>query len=144
MREFVVGIEIGLAESGKMFNCSQHSCRPKSSEKFASVYGGFLGIIGNRTRTHHLARRLECQIYNRGEVRVETHCPARFTDDVSMVAIKFAVAGGEHIGGGGRGTGDVAKAIHSAAFHIHTSEQWGRNASPALSQQLVCLLSTGN
>jgi hypothetical protein len=58
-----------------------------------------------------------------------------------MFPIEFAIAGCEDVGRRWCRTGDVAKAIHSAALHVNAGEQAGRDAGLALLEQPVRLLS---
>ena len=141
MGEFVVRIEIGLAETGEMFDGSEHSCRTQSAEKFAGVDSGLPGIARYRARAHHFARCFKCQIHNRRKVRVETQGPTGFADGLPMFAIQSTIAGGEHFCRGRRGSGEIAKAIYPATFHVHRREQMSRSPCPAFLEQPVGLFA---
>ena len=98
-REFMMRVEVGFAESGKMFAAAEDSGIAQSAQEFAGVDDDLLRIGGDGSRTHHRARGFKGQVERGSEVDVEAESAAVGADDASMLAVEFAASGGEDLRG---------------------------------------------
>src|SRR5437667_12434263 len=112
----MMGVELGFAESGKMFAAAENSGISQSAQEFARVNDDLFRIGRDGSRTHHRSRGFERQVERGSEVDVEAEGAAVGADDASVLAEEFAASGGEDLGGRRGWSQYVAKAVNRAAF----------------------------
>src|SRR5438552_19194295 len=98
----MMGVELGFAESGKMFAAAENSGISQSAQEFARVNDDLFRIGRDGSRTHHLSRGFERQVDRGSEVDVEAERAAVAADHASVLADAVAADGGEALGGGRR------------------------------------------
>src|ERR1700739_3554305 len=118
-----MAIKLALPESGKMLAASQHFGGLDSREEFATVRDHLARVRRDCPRSHHAARRLECQIERWREIHVESQRAAVCTDNLAMLAKKFAIASSKHFSRRWRGPQRIAEPVNRSALEINASEQ---------------------
>src|SRR5882757_1640092 len=86
-------VEIGFAESGKMFAAAENSSFGQSAQEFSGIDDYLLGVGGDGSRTHDGARGLKGQVEGGSEVYIEAQGSAVRADDASVLAEEFAASG---------------------------------------------------
>ena len=141
-RQLVMAVERAFAQTGEMLATSQHSRGPQAGEELARVGNRLARIRRNRARTHDAARSFKRQIEHGSEVNVESQSAAVRSDDLPMLAEKFAIGSGEHLRCRRGWTQHLAKAVHVSAFEIDAGKQWRRNAFLTIAEQAPGLPGT--
>jgi len=131
-----MAVERALAEAGKMLAAPQNPGVCQSGKELTDVFHGFHGIWRDCARCHHLARCLEGQVEDGGEVYVEAECTAVLADNLAVLTKHARIAGGKHVRRRRRRPERVTKTIDAPAFQIDASEKRRRNALLAFPQQL--------
>src|SRR5258708_16953653 len=140
----MMAIELAFAEPGKMLAAAETPGRPQAGEKLASVCNRFPWIPRDGTRAHYFARSFAGQVKDRGKIDVKSESAAVFSNELSVLAEEFAVAGGEYILCRRCGTQDVSKPVYVAAFEIDTDEQRRRDARLTIAEESPGLLGALN
>src|SRR5579871_1145305 len=120
--QFVMGIEIRLAQAGKVFDGSDDASCLQSFYELSCINDNLPRIGRNSARTHNGPGCFKSQIYYRSKIRIKAERAATMPDEIAMLAEQDAAPGGKYVCGGRCPAEHFAETIHPPTFKINAGQ----------------------